>query len=417
MGMNENECTIDVGNIWNLLLLPQQGANLLNPNYVTPDSHPGGFSVEIQYGSSIIEASPAPTTTTFTLTSGTLFATAKYVEIINLDGSKDFRAATFVGANVTVTPALPSAPDAGSIVLGWSQFTWHVIGKSISIDKVYGERGGANLSLYNDGTMPFIPPPESKIRLRNYPDLSYVYFAGYLKNPNPDFIRQRDNLTEKQTLEMECYDLYRELERQNIQGEVFVNQKAGAILKYLIRKYTTLDSSGIDGTAGPTFARYACDNSFVSQEVERLMKLTGWTFWIDSNTEQFLCGEPGSANQQILTVTDANIQQIFLNNEIKISPNYSGIRTRCVMNWTIKYATGTCNVSNGNSIVLGYADTFWDNLPSADMKFQVDGSDAVYTVNKNNSAGVTQELRLSQPYADNWDGYIGRVYISCIVRP
>jgi len=370
MGMDENECTIDAANIYNLLFLPQQGANFLNPNYVQPTTPAGAWSVEIQYGTTTVE--PGSTDTIINLTDAGQFATAKYVEI-RVNNAKEFRKIlTLVGTVLTLETALSDVPDEPGQVIGWSQFTWSLIGRSVTIEEGYGERGGAGFSLDNDGNMPFIPPVESKVRLRNYPDMSYVYFAGYIKNPNANFVRQYDNLTEKQRLDVECYDLYRELERQIISGKVYTGQKAGAILKDLVRNYSTLDASAIDGTAGPTFARYAVTNSFVSQEIERIMSLTGWVFWIDPATEKVYAGDPSNNTQQLLSITDMNIQQMFLRNQIQLSPNYSGIKTRVVMNWTLKYQTGTCNVANGSGIVLGYSGTLWDNIPVTDLKFQVD---------------------------------------------
>lgn len=304
--------------------------------------------------------------------------------------------ANFLNPNYVV----PDSPMSAWVIKIYYQntayeFSYHMVGASMSIEEGYGERGRATFQLINNYDMPFIPVNEQLVEIWNRTE-NYLYFKGYITGVHPRFIRQLDDLTEKQILEIVCTDLYHQLERKVI-NKIYEGQTLGFILRDVIRTYTSLDHTGIDATQGAVAASFRINSQTPAQVLERILSTMDWTYWIDPVTTKLFVGERGSLTVQIENIDDVTLYDKFVNNEIDIQPNYDGVKNVIIMEFTLKYATGLCNVSNGSTIVLGVGTT-WDNIPVADLKFQRVGSDAVYSVEKNNSAGVTQELRLSSAY-------------------
>lgn len=408
MGVNENECTVNVSDVYNLLQLPQLSGGFINMGYIEPgsDETTSAWSIEFFYNlSTLVVASPTPTTTSFGVSGISIMQTGMEIEI-NVGGTYYTRTiASVAGSTITITSALPSQPSVGATVRKqWWQFNTWLETPSMHIEKNYGERSSFNFRIANRGQLPFIPQPEMRVRIMNI-SKSYVYIKGFVKTALPSFIRTLSNWTEYQILNVDCYDLYRDLERRLI-NKVYVNQTLGAILRDVIRTYTSFDHTAIDGTAGPIQTRFAINNQNASQVLTRILSQMQWTYWIDYDSERLYVGELGYSSQLLASITDQSIQERFINNKIDIQTNYEGIQTVIVMNWTQKYATGTCNVANGSPIVFG-VDTFWDNISVDDLKFQVDGNTSVYSVSKNNSNGVTQELRLSGDYQEGTETAVG----------
>jgi hypothetical protein len=306
--------------------------------------------------------------------------------------------ANFLNPNY-VTPELNNSGWKVKIFYQGSPYEFQpwLISQTMTIEEGYGERGRASFNIANMAELPFIPNQEQLVEIWNCTE-NYLYFRGYISSVHPIFIRQSSDLTERQILEVVCTDLYHQLERKVI-NKVYTNQTLGFILRDVIRTYTSLDHTGIDATTGALAASFRINSQTPAQVVERIMSTMDWTYWIDPVTTKMFVGERGSVTNLIESIDDITLYEKFINNEIDIQTNYDGVKNVIIMEFTLKYGTGLCNVSNGSNIVLGVG-TYWDNIPAADLKFQLDGSDAVYSIEKNNSAGVTQEFRLSSPFAE-----------------
>lgn len=336
-----HSCQIDVNQVFSSLQNPATQANFLNPGYVEPTDSPWcAFSIRIFYN-------------------GTAYEFAHFYE-----------------------------------------------GETLSILSTFGERGEFSFTIhdpYQEFTiLPFVPANEQYAEIWNR-EGTHLYAAGYVRDVDPRMSAVRDDLTEAGAFVISCTDLYHELERRVI-TDVYISKKIGFILKDVITRYTTLDASGIDATAGFTIDSYPVNAKTPSQVVTHLTDLLGnTTYIIDPATRKFTLADVDSGDARFSTViTDSNLYDYFDKDTFSLRRQTDQIKNEIELHFNRKFTSGTVNVENGSNIVVGYGappETDWDDLP-ADLRFSVAGSDAIYTVNKNNSSGATQELRLSSAYQE-----------------
>ena len=338
--MTQSSCSIDINQLYSSLNNPATSSNFLNPNFVEPMEPACAWSIKIYYN-------------------GTAY-----------------------------------------------QFSWFYASQSLQISSVFGERGSASFVIadYDEdqSILPFIPVEEQYVEIYNVNE-DYLYFAGYLRDVNSRLLAVRADGSEACEYTLTCTDLYHELERKPVR-KVYTNKKLGFILRDVISRYTTLDASDIDSTLGFTVDSFPINAKYPSQVLTQIAELTNTTYFIEPATRklQLLAKEDGGASYP-LTITDDNLYDTFDRDSFSLRRQNDTIKNQIEFWFSERYDRGTVNVSNGSNIVTGHGsppETDWDDLP-ANLQFKLAGGTAIYTVQKNNSSGATQELRLSSNFAES----------------
>lgn len=311
-----------------------------------------------------------------------------------------------------LNPIYVEPDDVGS---GWSikifigdtayQFNYFYASETMELTSTFGERGTAKFVIHDndpEGTiLPFTPTEELSIEIWNVGE-DYLYFRGFIREVDADLLEVRTDLTEAANYTITCTDLFHELERNPI-TKLYENKKLGFIARDIITRYTTLDASDIDSQLGFTVESYPISAKMPSQVLQHIMELTNTTYIIDPLTRKIQLTTKDSAEVRFpVSITDTNVYDYFDRDTFKLRRQTDTIKNQIEFWFTEKYSKGTVNVSNGSNIVVGYGgvpETEWDDLP-AGLEFKLAASDAVYTVDKNNSAGLTQELRLSSAFGE-----------------
>lgn len=274
------------------------------------------------------------------------------------------------------------------------------------IESNFGQRGMASFSITDPhkelSILPFIPVNEQYIEIWNSTS-THQYFAGFLRDVDSRLLSVRDDLSEASEYMITATDLYHELERRSI-TDIYLGKKIGFILKDVITRYTTLDASEIDATAGFTIDSYPISAKTPSQVVTHLVDLLGQTtYMIDGATRKFKLLDTDAGGAKFNTaINDSNLYDYFDRDNFSLRRQTDSIQNEIELHFNLRYTAGTVNVANASTIVAGFGSppvTDWDDLP-ADIRFKLASSDAIYTVNKNLSSGATQELRLSSAYQE-----------------
>lgn len=334
-----HSCQIDPNQLYSALNNPATSSNFLNPDYVEPDEPACAWSIKIYYN-------------------GTAY-----------------------------------------------QFSWFYASQTLQISSVFGERGSASFMIadYDEekSVLPFVPVEEQYIEIYNVNE-DYLYFAGYIRDVNPRLLAVRADGSEACEYSISCTDLYHELERKPVR-KVYTDKKLGFILRDVITRYTTLDASDIDSQLGFSVESYPINAKYPSQVLTHIAELTNTTYFIEPATRKLklLAKEDGGASYPI-TITDDNLYDYFDRDSFSLRRQNDTIKNQIEFWFSERYDKGTVNVSSGSNIVVGHGsppETEWDDLP-ANLQFKLKSGTAVYSVQKNNSAGTTQELRLSSNYAE-----------------
>jgi len=288
------------------------------------------------------------------------------------------------------------------------EFCNYYRGLSMEIESNYGQRGNAKFVLcdYDEdqSIMWFIPVPEMLVEIRNRTE-DKIYFKGYIRDVHPKVVYVRDDYTEASHIEITCTDLYHELERRPVR-KVYENKTLGFIARDVLLRYTNLDPTNIDPDLGFVVEKYPINSKYPSQVLEHIANLTDTTYFIDPSTGEInlLPKQDGLAAYNI-NITDENVYETFMRDSFSIRTQTDQIHNQIEFWYSDRYDLGTVNVSNSSNIVNGYGAppiTEWEGIPSG-LEFKLESSDAVYTIEKNNSVGATQELRLSSAYQEATD--------------
>jgi hypothetical protein len=334
-----SNCSIDINQLYSSLNNPSTSPHFLNPNYVEPDGPGCAWSIKIYF-------------------EGTAY-----------------------------------------------QFNWFYGSQSMEISSVFGERGSARFVIadYDEegSVLPFIPVEEQYIEVYNVNE-DQLYFAGYIREVNPRLLTVRADNTEACEYTIGCTDLYHELERKPVR-KVYTNKKLGFILRDVISRYTNLDASEIDSQIGFNVESYPINAKYPSQVLTHIAELTNTTYFIEPGTRKLrlLAKEDGGASYPI-TIGDDNLYDYFDRDTFSLRRQNDTIKNQIEFWFSERYDKGTVNVSNGSHTVVAHGDppeTDWDDLP-ANLQFKLANSDAIYTVQKNNSMGATQDLTLSSNFAE-----------------
>lgn len=275
----------------------------------------------------------------------------------------------------------------------------------MDIQKVYGAAAGFKFGIadyrHERQLVPFVPVEEMYCEVWAG---SHRYAIGFIRDVNPvqvNFVRADG--TEATDYIITVGDLYQELERKAVLANP-KNKKLGFILRDVIRRWTTLDPSDIDPDLGFEVAEYPINDKAPSQVLAHINSLTDTTFFIETSTRKLkVLGKDDPAAAWPVEITDANVYDWFEKDSFSIR-RQSDLTKNLIKFWfSERYTAGTVNVANGSNIVVGFGsppETSWDDLP-AGLQFKLANSDAVYNVEKNNSSGATQELRLSSAFAES----------------
>lgn len=335
----KHSCVIDINQLYNGLNNPATSSNFLNPNYVEPDGPGCAWSIKIYYNNTAY------------------------------------------------------------------QFSWFYSSQSMEITSVFGERGSAKFVIddYDEESsiLPFVPVEEQYIEIYNFTE-EQLYFAGYIRDVQARLLAVRSDGSEACEYTLTCTDLFHELERKPVR-KVYTNKKLGFILRDVIKRFTTLDASAIDSTLGITVASYPINAKYPSQVLTNIAELTNTTYFIEPKTRRLwlLPRDDGGATFPT-SITDENLYDYFDRDTFSLRRQNDAIKNQIEFWFDERYDKGTVNVSHGSATVLGFGSpplTDWDDLP-ANLQFKLKNSDAVYTVQKNNSGGGAQDLTLSSVYAE-----------------
>jgi len=273
----------------------------------------------------------------------------------------------------------------------------------MEITKIYSSPGGFKFGIadyrHESQLIPFVPVEEMHCEVWAG---SHMYAAGFIRDVEQRMLFVRADGTEAANYIITCGDLYQELERKAVLN-LYKNKKLGFILRDVIRRWTNLDPSDIDPNLGFEVAEYPINDKVPSQVLTHINGLTDTTFFIETATRKLkVLGKDDPAAAWPVEITDANVYDWFDKDTFSIR-RQSDLTKNLIKFWfSERYTAGTVNVANGSNIVVGFGsppETNWDDLP-AGLQFKLAGSDAVYNVEKNNSSGATQELRLSSAFAE-----------------
>jgi hypothetical protein len=291
------------------------------------------------------------------------------------------------------------------------EFKWFYVGQSMRITSTFGQRGNFSFS-YADldetqQTVPFIITNDQAIEIWAG---STQCASGYVEDPSIQTVLEvRADYSEACIHAVSCVDLYSELELKPVK-EIYTGKKLGFILKDVVRNYTGLDASDIDATLGFTVDSFPINKKTPAQVLTHIADLLGMTYWIEASTKKLKLSTKDNAETRFSTViTNQNLYEIFSIDDqdgarpFSLRRQTNQIKTAIELEYSQRYDAGTVNVSVNSDIVVGYGsppETDWDNLP-AGLQFKLKSSDAIYPVEKNNSAGATQEIRLSSPFKES----------------
>ncbi|MGV3524229.1 MAG: hypothetical protein ACO1RX_08395 [Candidatus Sericytochromatia bacterium] len=302
----------------------------------------------------------------------------------------------------------PDGPEcAWSIKIYYNQsaysFSAFYVSQSLEITSVFGERGSARLTLadYDEerSLLPFVPVEEQYIEIWNTGE-NRLYFAGYIRDVDTQLLAVREDSSEACLVMLNCTDLYHELERKPVR-KIYTDKKLGFILRDVLYRYTSLDPSDIDPNLGFQVESYPINAKYPSQVLTHIAELTNTTYYIEpaSRKIQLLPKEDGTAAFPI-DVTDDTLYELFDRDSFSLRRQNDALKNQIEFWFSERYDKGTVNVENGSAIVVAYGDppeTDWADLP-AGLEFKLKNSDAMYSVQKNNSNTEDQELRLSSPF-------------------
>lgn len=358
--MAEHVCEINANDLYSALNNPATQANFLNPDYGDPAGPPGGEGSEFD------------------------------------------------------------VPSCWSILIYYQdqpyEFCWFQGGDTpLQIVKTFGQKGTATFELHDylvsdllgdkltrvpaKSIMPFIPVEEQRMQILVE---GRVWFDGYIRDIIQTPLAIRADNTEASRYVVSCVDLYAELEFKQVL-KTYENKTLGFILRDVIWRYTNLDPSEIDPALGFTVSSYPINEKTPAQVLTHITELTETTYWIEPGTRKIrlLPKDDGGAAYPI-TITDDNVYNWFERDTFSIRRDGDMVKNRIKFWFSERYTAGTVNVATGSNIVAAFGVTpltEWDDLP-AGLQFKLANSEAIYNVEKNNSAGAVQELRLSSPFAE-----------------
>jgi len=294
------------------------------------------------------------------------------------------------------------------------QLGWFYDPETMRITSTYGEKGSASFGIVDDyepyQVIPFRLEDALELRVQIW-NLSetYCYFDGFLADADPEVIGVRADGTEAVRYQVSCKDLYGELERESV-NKLYTSKKHGFILRDVLWNYTTLDPSDIDPNLGFLVDSYPIKSKRPSQILEHIANLTDTTYIIEPVTRKIkLVSKTDAAVRFNLTVNETNKYDLFDKDSFKIRRQNDLVHNVIEFWYRPRYTAGTVNVSQGTNIVAGHGSppaTDWEGLLPP-MQFKLANSSAVYTAEKNNSSGATQEWRLSSNYAESTSGGAG----------